>query len=245
MAISEKAKEKIDAAGKEIKTAVESLKNEVTELTKKVKEKWDGAGDDMKETAEKLTQEVKTLSEKVKELIPQRKKDQRLLGHPKEMPDFKPPVMRGSPFSEIQRAINQIFDEFSQKIEMPGRRWSEPSPWGLDFFEHHWPMIDISETDNEIQLTAELPGVNKEDLEVTIDNDRLTIRGEKKKQQEKSGQGYYRLERHYGSFHRSIPLPCEVESDQVDASFKGGILTVVLQKTRAAQERTKRIKVQS
>jgi HSP20 family protein len=70
-------------------------------------------------------------------------------------------------------------------------------------------------------------------------------KNDQNKQQEKSGQGYYRLERHYGSFHRSIPLPCEVESDQVDASFKNGILTVVLQKTGAAQKRTKRIKVQS
>ena len=104
-------------------------------------------------------------------------------------------------------------------------------------------MVDISDTDNEIRLTAELPGVNREDLEVSVSNDRLTIRGEKKKQQEKSDQDYYRLERYYGSFQRNIPLPYEVDSDQVDASFKDGILAVVLRKTKAEQEKIKRIQI--
>ena len=104
-------------------------------------------------------------------------------------------------------------------------------------------MVDVSETDNEIRLTAELPGVDREDLEVSVSNDRLTIRGEKKKQHEKSDQDFYRLERYYGSFQRTIPLPCEVESDQVDASFKDGILSVVLKKTKAAQKRTKKIPI--
>lgn len=104
-------------------------------------------------------------------------------------------------------------------------------------------MVDISDTDNEIRLTAELPGVNRGDLEVSVSNDRLTIRGEKKKQQEKSDQDYYRLERYYGSFQRNIPLPYEVDSDQVDASFKDGILAVVLRKTKAEQEKIKRIQI--
>ena len=243
MTISERAKEKLDAAGKEIRTAVDSLKNEVAELSKKVKEKLEGTGDDMKDTAEKLTREVKTLSERVKELIPQRRRRRHLPLYPKEMPGLSPSVLRGSPFFEIQRAINRIFDEFSREIEMPGRRWDDPAPFGSDFFERSWPMVDISDTDNEIRLTAELPGVNREDLEVSVSNDRLTIRGEKKKQQEKSDQDYYRLERYYGSFQRNIPLPYEVDSDQVDASFKDGILAVVLRKTKAEQEKIKRIQI--
>lgn len=98
MTISEKAKEKLDVAGKEIKTAVDNLKNEVAELSKRVKEKLEGTGDDMKETAEKLTREVKTLSDKVKELIPQRRKNQQLPSYQKEMTDFSPTVMRRAPF---------------------------------------------------------------------------------------------------------------------------------------------------
>ena len=183
MTISEKAKEKLDAAGKEIRTAVDSLKNEVAELSKKVKEKLEGTGDDMKDTAEKLTREVKTLSERVKELIPQRRRRRHLPLYPKEMPGLSPSVLRGSPFFEIQRAINRIFDEFSHEIEMPGRRWDDPAPY------------------------------------------------------------YYRLERYYGSFQRDIPLPYEVDSDQVDASFKDGILAVVLKKTKAEQEKIKRIQI--
>jgi len=207
MTISEKAKEKLDAAGKETKTAVDSLKNEVAELSKKVKEKLEDTGDDMKDTAEKLTQEVKTLSEKVKELIPQRRRRRRrrFPTYSKEIPDFSPSVLRGSPFFEIQRAINRIFDEFSREMEIPARRWDDPPPWGLDFFERSWPMVDISDTGNEIRLTAEMPGVNREDLEVSVSDDRLTIRGEKRKQQEKNDHDYYRLERYFcvGRFNKS------------------------------------------
>jgi HSP20 family protein len=244
MAISEKAKEKLDTAGKEIMTAVDNLKNEVVELSKKVKERLDGAGNDMKETAEKLTKEVKALSEKVKELIPQRSKRQKPSESSKEILPVSPQAMRGYSFFEIQRDLNRIFDEFYRKIEMPSQRWGLSASRGLDLFQHHWPMVDISETGDEIQITAELPGVNKEELELSLSGDQLSIRGEKKKQQEKSGQDFYHLERYYGSFHRNIPLPCEVESDKVDASFRDGILTVVLKKTKAAQERSKRIKVQ-
>ena len=244
MAISEKAKEKLDAAGREIKTAVDNLKNEVAELSKKVRERLDGAGDDMKDTAEKLTREVKTLSEKVKELIPQRAKRRGIAEPSKEILPVSPPAMRRPSFFEMQRDFNRLFDEFSREIGMPGQSWDLTAPRRLGLLPHLWPTVDISETGDQIQITAELPGVNKKDLEISISGGRLTIRGEKKKQQEKSGQNFYHLERYYGSFQRNIPLPCEVESDQVDATFKGGILTVVLKKTKAAQERSKRIKVQ-
>jgi HSP20 family protein len=112
------------------------------------------------------------------------------------MPDFSPSVLRGSPFFEFKRTINRIFDEFSHEMERPARRRDNPAPWGSDFFEHTWQVVDMREGDNEIRLTAELPGVNREDLEVSVSNDRLTIRGEKKKQQEKSDRVYYRLERY-------------------------------------------------
>jgi HSP20 family protein len=152
--------------------------------------------------------------------------------------------MRRSSFFEMQRALNRLFDEFYREIRMPGHSWGLTASRDLDLQPHLWPTVDISETGDQIQITAELPGVNNEDLEVSISGGQLTIRGEKKKQHEKSGQNFYHLERYYGSFHRNIPLPYEVESDQVDATFKGGILTVVLKKTKAAQERSKRIKVQ-
>lgn len=129
MTVSERAKEKLDAAGKEIKVAVNNLKNEVAELSKKVKDKLEGTGDDMRETTEKLTREVKTLSEKVKELIPQRRRRRRRLpSYSEDMPDFSPSVLRGSPFFEIQRAINRIFDEFSHETERPAKRWDDPAP---------------------------------------------------------------------------------------------------------------------
>ena len=116
MTITEKAKQKLDSAGKEIKEAVESLKNEVEELAQKVKEKLKDAGDDMKETAQELTQEVKNLKEKVAHLIPQRKKGQ----------EMKVKVNKGSalydrerwehPFLELQQRTNRLFEDFFRKF---------------------------------------------------------------------------------------------------------------------------------
>jgi HSP20 family protein len=103
----------------------------------------------------------------------------------------------------------------------------------------------MDETDEEIRITAELPGVDKDNIDVSVTGDRVTIRGEKKEKEEKKGRGYYKLERSYGSFHRSFYLPCEIESDSVDASFKDGLLTVNLPKSAAARESVKKIPVRT
>jgi len=114
-----------------------------------------------------------------------------------------------------------------------------------DVFATDWPRADMDETDEEIRITAELPGVDKDNIDVSVTEDMITIRGEKKDQEEKKGRGYYKLERSYGSFQRSFYLPCEVESDSVDASFKDGVLTVKLPKSAAARERIKKIPIRT
>jgi hypothetical protein len=82
-------------------------------------------------------------------------------------------------------------------------------------------------------------------IEISVDRNRITIRGEKKTEKEKKDHGYYHMERHYGAFHRSIPLPLEVESDKVDAEFNNGVLTVSLPKSAATRERTRKIPVRT
>jgi HSP20 family protein len=102
------------------------------------------------------------------------------------------------------------------------------------------PSVDISETDGNVTVKAELPGMDAKDIDIDVTGDMLTIRGEKKMEKEKKEERYYFRERHYGSFRRSFQLPAAVQSDKVDAEFKGGVLTISLPKS----EKTKQKKIQ-
>jgi len=244
MTVSEKAKERLDEASKEIKEAVDNLKDDVAELTNKVKEKLKGAGEETREAAQELTREVKTLSEKVKELIPKKRKQTRLPVDVDRPIEYQADMWE-QPFLELRKATDRLFEDFFRtfRAPLPERR----SPWGLagGIFGSDWPRVDMDETDEEIRITAELPGVDRDDIEVSVSDDRITIRGEKKEQEEKKGRRYYTLERSYGYFQRSFYLPYEVESDGVDASFKDGVLTVKLAKPAAAREGIKKIPVRT
>ncbi len=148
------------------------------------------------------------------------------------------PVKReeSNPFALLRKEMDELFDNFFQGFDL--------EPWGgrLGAFS---PDIDIVENDKEIKVKAELPGMDEKDIEVSINEDTLTIRGEKKEEQEDKGKDYYRMERSYGSFTRTIPLPVEVETDKAEAKFKKGVLTVVLPKTAKAVEGTKKIAVKA
>ena len=103
-------------------------------------------------------------------------------------------------------------------------------------------QLSVSETEGEIRVAAELPGVREEDIDVSLDDDVLTIRGEKKMQRQDEKENFHVVERSFGSFQRSIRLPTPVDPDRVSASFDNGVLTVTLPKS-AQQERTRRIQV--
>ena len=242
MSVSEKAKEKLDEASKEIKEAIDNIKLEVAELTNKVKERLKGTGEEMRESAEELTQEIKGLSEKIKELIPRGRKKSQLPLRMEKTSDLLPERWE-QPFMELRRATDRVFDNFFKSFGWPMAE--RRSPWGLsaDIFGTDWPRADMDETDEEIRITAELPGVDKDNIDISMTDDRVIIRGEKKGQEERKVRGYHRVERSYGSFQRSFYLPCEVVSDKVDASFKDGVLTVILPKTEGAK--AKRIMVKS
>ena len=244
MTVSEKAKEKLDEASREIKEAIDNLRQEVAELTKKVRDKIKGTGEEMRGSAEELTQEVKGLSERVKDLLPKRSKRSELPVRVDKYPEFQIDAWE-RPFLELRKSTDRLFYDFFRDFRWPMAE--RRNPWGLatGILGTDWPRVNMSETDEEIRITAELPGVDKDKIDVSVTDDRITIRGEKKEQEEKMERGYYTLERSYGSFQRSFYLPCEVDSDRVDASFKGGVLTVKLPKSAAVRERIKKIPVRT
>lgn len=105
------------------------------------------------------------------------------------------------------------------------------------------PSTDVSETDDEVEVSIELPGMDEKDIEVNISDEMLTVRGEKKAEREEKKKDYYLSERTYGSFHRAIPLPPGINTDKAEATFKKGVLTIRLPKTEEAKSRMRRIEV--
>ena len=103
------------------------------------------------------------------------------------------------------------------------------------------PIVDVFEEKDDIVVKAELPGMEKDNIDVNLTDHRLTIKGEKKKEDEVKEENYYRAERSYGSFLRTLDLPKDVRADKVKASFKNGILEIRMPKTEEA--RTKEVKV--
>ena len=102
--------------------------------------------------------------------------------------------------------------------------------------ERTWvPAFDISENEKEYILTAELPGVDAKDLDITLSEGILTVKGEKKQEKEDNGENYHRIERTYGSFQRSFHLPEKVQTDKVDAAYKDGILKLTLKKDEKSE----------
>jgi HSP20 family protein len=107
-----------------------------------------------------------------------------------------------------------------------------------------WPAIDVTEDENALTVHAEVPGCKAEDIDISVQNNVLTIGGQKKNETEKKEQGYYHIERSYGSFRRDITLPSDVDSAKVEASCKDGVLTVKLPKEEKAKPTKIKVKAQ-
>jgi HSP20 family protein len=137
-------------------------------------------------------------------------------------------------FFGVQREINRLFDD-SFRGGMQAEEALGRSYWS--------PAVDIAERDNEYVVKVELPGVNKDDVKITLESNILTIRGEKKQEKEEKGENSHRLERSYGSFQRSFTLPTIVKNDKIDAVYRDGILTVTLPKAEEAKPKQIEVKV--
>ena len=125
-----------------------------------------------------------------------------------------------------------LFDGFFEDWDAPAL-FREDSTWV--------PAFDITENEKEYVATAELPGIDAKELDITYTDGVLTVKGEKKQENEEKGDNFHRIERRYGSFHRSFRIPGEVKSDKVDANFKDGVLKLTLPK--AEESKPKKIEV--
>jgi len=144
-----------------------------------------------------------------------------------------------SPFAPL-REFERLFGDFFSVFGVPARaeREAVALPPGIIA-----PRIDVSETDDEVRIKAELPGVNEKDIDVRLVDDVLTIRGEAQTEHEEKQQDYRVMERARGTFVRSLRLPFMADASQVQASFKDGILSITIPKPREARERVQRIEV--
>lgn len=138
------------------------------------------------------------------------------------------------PFSRLHDEMDRLFDEFWP-------RFSAPS--GGDGRTLTMPAVDVSETDDALDVTADLPGLVEKDIDVKLSNGALVISGERKEETEERKKNYYYAERYYGSFSRSVPLPCEIDESGIDAKFKNGVLTVHLPKSEKAKEKERKIEI--
>ncbi len=134
-------------------------------------------------------------------------------------------LMVWNPFAEIER-IRREFDRLLEELV--------PREEGERVFA---PVVDVYETDQELVVKAELPGVKKENVEVSIRDNTLYIRGEKKEEKEEKTEAYHRVERVYGRFERVLPLPTDVKVESAKAEFKDGVLEIRIPKAEGAKER--------
>ena len=145
-----------------------------------------------------------------------------------------------------KHALENLREEVHHVLDRWLPRRAQPSDTTEDFWapapiSSDGPVLKLTETDDEVIVTAELPGLDKEDFAVEVSGARLLIRGEKQAATERHGRGYYYAEQSYGAFARTMALPCEVDANRATAKYKNGMLRLTLPKTEQAKAR--RIKV--
>ena len=140
--------------------------------------------------------------------------------------------------------FERMDDMFDELIRRPfGRHLLNRFPRTMDEIALS-PSVDIFEEKDDVVLKTELPGMTKDDIEINLTDDMITLSGEKKHEEKIEEKNYYRCERSYGSFKRSFDLPAEVQSDKAKASFKNGVLEVRIPKTEEARKKAVKIKIE-
>lgn len=168
-----------------------------------------------------------------------------------ERPATKDVAKREDPPSETLRHPMRSFEE--EMNRMVERLWKEPfpgfadlSPWFGDFRPTVFkPHLDVTDEGDRLEVTAELPGMDKEDVEITFEDGVLVLKGEKKHEEEKKEKGCYRLERSYGRFQRNIPLPADVDVEHGEATFDKGVLKIRFTKLPKPAAKAKKIEIRS
>ena len=141
-----------------------------------------------------------------------------------------------SPLSVLRSEMDRLMDSFFRDpFAVLDWRSGSRRDWS--------PVLDIAETDKEVTVRAEIPGVDPEDLEITVSGGQLVLSGEKKESIEQSGKDFFHMETRYGSFRRSVPLPEAVDPQQVDAEYANGVLVIRLKKSPSSPPKKIEVKV--
>ena len=148
------------------------------------------------------------------------------------------PIGREYPLMSLQREMNRMFDNFL-------RGWDAWPSASNELELSFNPGVDVVETEHEFRVKADLPGMDEKDVHVSLAQNTLTIKGEKKEETEDKGKNYHQVERHWGAFYRSISLASGIDATKADASFKKGVLTVTLPKTAEAKKESNEIPIHS
>jgi HSP20 family protein len=148
-----------------------------------------------------------------------------------------------NPYERLRRDVDRLFEAFG------GGLFNRPSFDVVPFWGHEtWdiaPAVNIAETDKAYEITAELPGIDEKSVDVSVANGALTIKGEKREEKEEKNKDYHLQERSFGSFERYFHVPEGVDADKIEATFKKGVLTVILPKTAEAQRAAKKISIKA
>lgn len=159
------------------------------------------------------------------------------------VPAFEPQIMR--PLMSLRDQIDDMFDRYFQdwpRWPRIGQVWDIEPGFRLKGFGRT-PSVDLSETDKGYEVTAELPGLDEQDLDVNVTDDILTITGEKKEEREEKKKDYYVQERRYGKFSRSLRLPQDADADKIRARFDKGVLSLEIPKAGAPKKKRRKVSV--
>jgi HSP20 family protein len=146
-------------------------------------------------------------------------------------------LVKFEPTTELAK-FNRRIKKFFEDFDAPMIDWG--FKWDSNVFT---PRVDVTEDNDNLYVEADLPGISKNDVKVSVTGDVLTISGERKTEQRDENKNYYRIERSSGSFSRSFTLPAEIDSEKISAEFKDGVLKVTMPKTEEAKVVEKRIEV--
>lgn len=142
------------------------------------------------------------------------------------------------PFRQFRSQFDRLFEDFFGDDAPAGRGEAAAVP-AIS------PSLDVAESDKAFEISVELPGVAEKDLDVTVSEGVLSIKGEKRSESEEKDKNYHRVERSYGSFERRLTLPAEADAEKIDAGFANGVLTVTIPKAEGAKETVKKISIKS
>jgi HSP20 family protein len=140
-------------------------------------------------------------------------------------------IVRWRPVGDLvsmQDEMNRVFEDLWRR---------SPRSGSLGAATAWWPSIDVQETQNEFRIAAELPGLKRDDVKISLTDNVLTLRGEKRSEQGRESEGWHQMERAYGVFERSFQLTCPVDASKVKARFEDGVLTITLPKSEESRPR--------